>query len=219
MTLEPLPICQKLPCKEGKKQSKVLWGELKAGPALEQESDEVKLSRMLAEAQGKAALLEREAHEQGFRLGEEAGMALGRKRAEHIVCLMEQQLAAMQKELTSFYHQLDQQVIDFSELVLSQFLGERLQDGHLLLQALRHAMSEVHCDVSYRILVNEDDKKKLDLLLDADEQLPLQTTADLASGEARLLVQDAVVTVHLDQFLSKRFEAIRQCLKHEFAAH
>ena len=95
-------------------------------------------------AQEKAALIEREAYESGYKEGEKTGIEIGEKRFESAVKSLESALAAFREEAAKGLADMESEVIRLSLAVARKVIhAEVLQNSDVIVQNLKHVLKMV----------------------------------------------------------------------------
>jgi len=95
-------------------------------------------------AQEKAALIEREAYENGYKQGEKTGIEIGEKRFESAVKSLGKALADFREEAAKGLADMESEVIRLSLAVARKVIhAEVLQNSDVIIQNLRHVLKMV----------------------------------------------------------------------------
>lgn len=150
------------------------------------------LEQMLAEAQDRMAVLEREAYDKAYAAGEKAGMELGRKRAEQILERMEAVLTEAGAQLDGMYHGVSESVIDIAGFLAEWLVGDMVEADHARLLAMAERVSLTMPSSSrLGLAVHPDDLGKFERIIDeAGHTWSLQADTTLAPGTSRLFTKD-----------------------------
>ncbi len=100
------------------------------------------LERMLEQARARSEELEREAFEKAFRAGEQAGMEVGRKRAEQMLAGLEKELGALAAEAERVRAVLAEAGWQVLETALARALGEAFADPERLRALVARALED-----------------------------------------------------------------------------
>lgn len=97
-------------------------------PPIEENDRMRELEKMLDEVRDRNEMLEREAYDKAYQAGEQAGLDLGRKRAEQIVESMQTLLRQAESGLSQMQENADQVILEIAEAIIRQFIGSVLRD-------------------------------------------------------------------------------------------
>ncbi|MDQ6973311.1 MAG: FliH/SctL family protein, partial [Mariprofundaceae bacterium] len=171
------------------------------------------LDRMLQEAKSRADIVEREAYDKAYAAGEKSGMALGEKRAEQTLEQMNQLLKQADMQLASLDYMCREAILDISESVVLQLLGEMGEDQHaLLMKAVERAAFQFPDLSELIVLVNPNDVQSFEALL-PDSALAnsrVRGQADVEEGSCRLMSNHQDVLIHPHHALRESFQVLRQ---------
>ena len=116
------------------------------------------LEAMLAEVQGRAEVVEKEAYDKAYMAGEKAGMALGRKRAEQTLDDLEQSLGSAEESLQSMQASFAEAAMDVAGYIDRALVGDvREQEPARLRAIAREAARQLPDTDGLRIAVSPDD--------------------------------------------------------------
>jgi len=212
MTLKPW----RLPVAEGPspKARARPWSALGQAESNAQQTDPAEariaeLERMLEEMRSKAELAEREAFEKAFAAGEEAGMQLGRKRAETMLAELGELLDEAQRAVERLQEELADAAWDFVEAVVREALGRELADAQGLRDAIERALQkELPAKAEVVLVVSPSRLEALQEWLGEHEALlRVQADASLADAQARLMLRAGAVLIDASS-------AVRRALRH-----
>lgn len=183
-------------------------------PAINEEQQRMQeLDRMLQEAKSRADIVEREAYDKAYAAGEKSGMALGEKRAEQTLEQMNQLLKQADMQLASLDYMCREAILDISEAVVLQLLGEMGEDQHaLLMKAVERAAFQFPDLSELIVLVNPNDVQSFEALL-PDSVLAnsrVRGQADVEEGSCRLMSSHQDVLIHPNHALRESFHVLRQ---------
>jgi len=183
-------------------------------PALNAEQQRMQeLDRMLQEAQSRADIAEREAYDKAYVAGEKSGMALGEKRAEQTLEQMNQVLKQAEMQLSSLDYMCREAILDISEAVVSQLLGDMNVSQHdLLKKAVERAAFQFPDISGLVVLVNPHDMQSFEALL-SDTNLSearIRIQQDVEEGSCRLMSNQQDILVHPNKALHESFDVLRQ---------
>lgn len=164
-------------------------------------SDRVnELERMLADAQDRMAVLEREAYDKAYAAGEKAGMELGRKRAEQILAAMSEALESTSEQLNDIRSHASEAVIDIASALAEWLIGNLVDEDHARLLTMAEQMADTLPDSSeFKLAVHPDDLEKFQRLLDGNEHTKsILPDATIGSGSIRIFnkEQDILIDPH-----------------------
>lgn len=150
------------------------------------------LEQMLAEAQDRMAVLEREAYDKAYTAGEKAGMELGRKRAEQILDRMEAVLAEANRKLDGMYRGISESIVDVSGFLAEWLVGDIVEAERTRLLSMAERVSHtMPTDSKLGLAVHPDDLGKFEKILgDQGHAWSLLADAALAPGTVRLFTKD-----------------------------
>jgi len=158
------------------------------------------LERMLAEAQDRMAVLEREAYDKAYATGERAGMELGRKRAEQILAAMQQALTQTSEQLDDIHRHMSEAVVDIAGSLTEWLVGNLVTEDHTRLLAMAERMSAALPTVSApRLAVHPDDLEKFERLMEGSNS-PWSLLSDIALTPGTIRIfnkeQDILIDPH-----------------------
>jgi len=187
-------------------------------PALNEEQQRMQeLDRMLQEAQSRADVAEREAYDKAYAAGEKSGMALGEKRAEQTLEQMNQVLKQAEMQLSSLDYMCREAILDISEAVVSQLLGDMNEQQYgLLKKAVERAAFQFPDLSGLVVLVNPHDVQSFEALL-SDTSLSesrIRAQQDVEEGSCRLMSSQQDVLVNPNKALHESFDVLRQQFSH-----
>lgn len=175
------------------------------------------LERMMVQLQDKAAMAEREAYNKAYKLGEQAGLELGKKKAEKILQQMIELKQKVEDDISGLSDVLEQNVLGLARVAVLKILGELdANTNQLLPLMIRRAIQE--CELinprgKLRIALNINDLEKVRAILGQDyPELDHLIDADLPQGEARIYSDDGVTVVALKAVLNECFANIESAL-------
>jgi flagellar biosynthesis/type III secretory pathway protein FliH len=150
------------------------------------------LEQMLAEAQDRMAVLEREAYDKAYAAGEKAGMELGRKRAEQILERMEAVLAQAGTQLDGMYRDISESIVDIAGFLAEWLVGDIVEAERTRLLSMAEQVSHTMPAASkLGLAVHPDDLGKFEKILgEAGHAWSLLADAALAPGTTRLFTND-----------------------------
>jgi len=185
-------------------------------PVLNDEQQRMQeLDRMLQEAQSRADIAEREAYDKAYAAGEKSGMALGEKRAEQTLEQIHQVLKQAEMQLASLDYMCREAILDISEAVVRQLLGDMNDQQHdLLKKAVERAGFQFPDISNLTVLVNPNDMQSFETLL-SDTSLSesrIRAQQDVDEGSCRLMSNQHDVLVNPNKALRDSFELLRQQL-------
>lgn len=167
------------------------------------------LEAMLAEVQGRAEVVEKEAYDKAYMAGEKAGMALGKKRAEQILDELNQSLGGAQGAIQAMQEGFAEAAIDVAGHIARAVVKDTVeQDISKLWDIAREAASQLPAAAGLTVAVHPDDYASFKRLLEDDEaMMPLTGDPSIASGTCRIISsqQDIVVdpVAAVDQYLNQ----------------
>jgi len=167
------------------------------------------LEKMLKDAQGRAEIVEREAYDKAYVAGEKAGLTLGEKRAEQIIEAMEECLKRSENEAAAMRQSCVDAVVDISQLVVEQLVGELLeQQKETLFKAAKRAAEQLPEVAALKVVVNPDDLQTFERLLQGEQSdWRLYADPSTAAGTCRL------VSKHQDAFVDP-IQAVADSIRH-----
>ncbi len=147
------------------------------------------LEAMLAEVQGRAEIVEKEAYDKAYLAGEKAGMALGRKRAEQTLEELNQSLGSAEDSLQAMQASFAEAAMDVAGYIARALVGDVLEQEPAKLWAIaREAAGQLPDTDGLRIAVSPDDYASFKrLMADEGSMLPLASDPAVADGTCRIL--------------------------------
>jgi len=165
------------------------------------------LEDMLNEAQGRAEMLERDTYDKAYQAGEQAGMDLGRKRAEQMLKTMQSLLKQCENNARQLQEKSDQVILDIAESVIRHIIDSMLEtQPELLKQMVEQAASLLPQHKTLNLAVSIQDIGLFERLLG---DTPSQLTADdsIEPGTCRIMASDHDTLVDPQA-------AITECMQH-----
>ena len=190
--LEPLEL-KSLPPGDGKPTFPFTKLDPPVEPPMPSAPDRVsELEQMLAEAQDRMAVLEREAYDKAYAAGKKAGMELGRKRADQILERIEAVLADASGQLDGMVRGVSESVIDMAGFLAEWLVGDMVEAERTRLLSMAERVSRAMPSSSkLGLAVHPDDLGKFEKLLgEAGHAWSLLADATLTPGTTRLFTQD-----------------------------
>ncbi|MBL1352883.1 MAG: hypothetical protein COA61_006050 [Zetaproteobacteria bacterium] len=171
------------------------------------------LDRMLQEAQSRADMVEREAYDKAYTAGEKSGMALGEKRADQTLEQMTQMLSQAEMQLASLDYMCREAILDISEAVVTQLLGDMGEQQYaLLMKAVERAAFQFPDISGLILLVHPNDVQSFETLLPETSlsESRIRAQQDVEEGSCRLMSNQQDVLVYPNQALRESFDLLRQ---------
>lgn len=170
------------------------------------------LEQMLAEAQDRMAVLEREAYDKAYAAGEKAGMELGRKRAEQILGRMETVLAEAGTQLDGMYRSISESIVDIAGFLAEWLVGDMVEGERTRLLAMAERVSHTMPDASrLGLAVHPDDLGKFERILgEAGHDWSLLADAALNPGTIRLFTRDQDIQLDPKAALADAVERLKK---------
>lgn len=172
------------------------------------------LEQMLAEAQDRMAVLEREAYDKAYAAGEKAGMELGRKRAEQILERMETVLTEAGSQLEGMYRGVSESVIDVAGFLAEWLVGDMVEADHTRLLSMAERVSHAMPSSSeLGLAVHPDDLGKFEKILgEAGHAWSLLADAKLAPGTTRLFTKDQDILLDPKEAIADAMDHLKEKL-------
>lgn len=170
------------------------------------------LEQMLAEAQDRMAVLEREAYDKAYATGEKAGMELGRKRAEQILERMEAILADATSQIDGMYRNVSENIIDIAGFLAEWLVGDMVESERTRLLTLAERISRTMPSASkLGLAVHPDDIGKFEKILgEAGHAWSLMADNALAPGTIRLFSNEQDVLLDPRLAVSDAVERLKK---------
>lgn len=170
------------------------------------------LERMLAEAQDRMAVLEREAYDKAYAAGEKAGMELGRKRAEQILAAMQQALTQTSEQLDGIHRHMSEAVVDIAGSLTEWLVGKMVTEDHTRLLAMAERMSATLPTVSAPgLAIHPDDLEKFERLLEgSDSPWSLLPDITLTPGTIRIFNKEQDILIDPRAMISDAVEQLKK---------
>jgi len=184
--LEPLPT-KKL--YREKKTAPFPYREFSRPVPPVQEKDHLRqLEQMLSEKQERVAIVEREAHDKAYAIGEKAGMALGGKRAEQILAQMQQLLDESKNQLETIQRAANEAIVEMSgaitEWIIGKITAEEMDRLYAMAEKAAHLLPGTE---ELTFAVHPDDFAQFEkLLTDSKNSAPLLFDPNLSPGSIRI---------------------------------
>ncbi len=170
------------------------------------------LEQMLAEAQDRMAVLEREAYDKAYAAGEKAGMELGRKRAEQILERMETVLAEAGTQLDGMYRGISESIVDVAGFLAEWLVGDIVDTERTRLLSMAERVSHTMPTTSkLGLAVHPDDLGKFEKILDdQDHAWSLLADAALTPGTIRLFTKDQDILLDPKATIADAVDRLKQ---------
>lgn len=173
------------------------------------------LEKMLHEAQSRTSIIEQEAYDKAYAAGEKAGLALGEKRAEQALALLQSVVEQAQGELSNLKHESMDAVLDISKAVVEHALGEC--DGGMekvLEKSVEQAMQSFDLDdgMGLTLLVNSHDLAMFSRLTSLPEQYKVKASKEISAGTCRLISQGQDALIAPKESMRKAIIRLREHL-------
>ncbi len=172
--------------------------------------------KMLKESQEKAAHIEREAYESGYKQGEKTGIEIGEKRFESAIKALEKALVEFKEVAASSLGDMDSEIVRLSLAVARKVIhAEVLQNPDVIIQNLRHVLKRVTDKDSVVIRLHPSDAERAksaqaELLDGIPDIRDLTFQADPAIPRGGAVVETSFGD--LDARLDEQFQRIEKSL-------
>ncbi|MDX8392648.1 MAG: FliH/SctL family protein [Mariprofundaceae bacterium] len=167
------------------------------------------LEKMLNAAQGRAEVLERETYDKAYQAGEQAGMDLGRKRAEQMLETMQSLVKQCESNAQQWQDQADQAIMDIAESVIRHTIDTVLDEHpEHLKRMVEQAASFLPQHKSMNLAVSIQDIGLFERLL-GDTPTLLSADDNIEPGTCRIMACDHDVLVDPQAAISECMQHIR----------
>jgi len=170
------------------------------------------LEKMLNEAQGRSEELERETYDKAYNAGEQAGLDLGRKRAEQILKTMQSLLKQCETHAHQFQEQANQVVLDVAESIVRHMVDSMLEEHpEYLQQMIEQVVSRLPKHETLQLAVSVQDIGMFERLMG---EIPTSLTSDdsIAPGTCRIMANDHDTLIDPQAAISECMHHIRSKL-------
>ena len=177
-------------------------------PRQHNETDRMReLEQMLNEAQSRSQDIEREAYDKAYAAGEQAGMDLGRKRAEQMTRNMEGLLMQCEKDVRQLHERIDEVVLDIADSVIRQILDKLVDEHPQYIKSMIEQATRFLPDIEQLSLaISIQDMGMFERLL-GDSPYKLVADDNITPGTCRIMASDHDILVD-------PHAAISQCMHH-----
>jgi len=174
------------------------------------------LETMLQEVQGRAEIVEKEAYDKAYLAGEKAGMALGKKRAEQILVMLENSLHGVEAEMEAILQSFGQAAMDVAGFVARQVVADAIvSDKSRLWKLAKQAVDQLPAATELTIAVSPDDFSTFSRLLeDSDSLSVLCSDAATQSGTCRIISSQQDILIDPVAAVADCLDQLRPALLH-----
>jgi len=154
-----------------------------------QEKDRLRqLEQMLSEKQDHVAIVEREAYDKAYAIGEKSGMALGGKRAEQILVQMQQTLDESKNQLEAIQRTASEAIVEMSGVITEWIIGKITTDEQSRLYAMAEKAAHLLPEMEEsKFAIHPDDFAQFKkLLTDSKNPTPLLSDPNMTPGSIRV---------------------------------
>ncbi|OIP99359.1 MAG: hypothetical protein AUK35_07365 [Zetaproteobacteria bacterium CG2_30_46_52] len=173
------------------------------------------LEKMLNEAQSRTAVIEQEAYDKAYTAGERAGLALGEKRAEQALALLQTIVEYAEEELDHFKRESMNAVLDISEAIVEHTLGS-CDEGMsgVLEKAVEQALQSfgLDQDAAMTLAVHPNDLALFERMTSMPAQYKIKANKDINQGTCRLITAGQDALVDPKETLKKAVSQLRESL-------
>ncbi|MDX8395667.1 MAG: FliH/SctL family protein [Mariprofundaceae bacterium] len=175
------------------------------------------LEQMLQESQGRAETVEREAYDKAYAAGEKAGLALGEKRAEQILELLQQHLNQAEIQTQQLKDHCVDAVMDITQALTEHLVGEMMQEQRdTLFKAAQRAAEQLPDAGKLRLAVHPDDIESFNRLIqEQDSDWKLHVDTNITAGSCRLISEHQDALIHPSEAIIEAVKLIRTQLQND----
>lgn len=173
------------------------------------------LEKMLNEAQSRTAVIEQEAYDKAYAAGERAGLALGEKRAEQALALLQTIVEYAEEELENFKHESMNAVLDISKAIVEHTFGAYDENmAGVLEKAVTQALHAfaLDQDAALTLAVHPNDLELFERMTSMPAQYKIKANKDITQGTCRLITAGQDALVDPKQILQKAVDQLRESL-------
>lgn len=177
-------------------------------PRQHNETDRMReLEQMLNEAQSRSQDIEREAYDKAYAAGEQAGIDLGRKRAEQLTRNIEELLSQCEKSTRRLHERMDEAVLDIADAVIRHILDTLLHEHpDYIKQMIEQATRYLPDMEKLSLAISVQDMGMFERLL-GESSYKLVADDNITPGTCRIMASD-------HDILIDPHAAISQCMHH-----
>jgi len=187
-------------------------GNLKNNPARSENERMRQLEKMLNEAQGRSEQLERETYDKAYSAGEQAGMDLGKKRAEQMLETMQSLVKQCENSTRQLQEQADQAILDISESIIRHIIDSVLEEHPEYLQRMiEQAVSRLPKFGTLQLAVSNQDIAMFERILGETPAI-LKNDDSLEPGTCRIMSKDHDTLIDPQAAISECMHHIRRKL-------
>jgi len=179
-------------------------------PVQHSETDRMReLERMLNDAQSRSQDLERETYDKAYSAGEQAGMDLGRKRAEQMTKNLNGLLLQCEKSAKRLQEQMDEVVLDIADAVIRHIVDTMIEEHpDYIKQMISQATRFLPMHDSLKLGVSVQDMGMFERLL-GDTPNKLIADDNIAPGTCRIMASDHDILIDPQAAISECMQHIR----------
>lgn len=173
------------------------------------------LEQMLNDAQSRSRDIEREAYDKAYAAGEEAGLDLGRKRAEQMTNNLDALLLQCEKSARRLHECMDEAVLDIADAVIRHVV-DTMVDEHpdYIKQMIAQATRYLPETESLTLAVSVQDIGMFERLL-GDTPNKLVADDNISPGTCRIMASDHDTLIDPQAAISECMQHIRGRLLHK----
>lgn len=167
------------------------------------------LEQMLNDAQARNQDLEREAYDKAYAAGEQAGMDLGRKRAEQISKNISGLLLQCEKSARRLHEHMDEVVLDIADAVIRHIMDTMIDEHpEYIKQMITQATRYLPEYTSLSLAVSVQDMAMFERLL-GDTPNKLVADDNITPGTCRIMASDHDILIDPQAAISECMHHIR----------
>ncbi len=208
----PYPELRQNTSSEKKQPKKQKEKQQQQGHAEQQRLAE--LESMLSEAQSRTALVEQQAYDKAYAAGEKAGLALGEKRAEQILEVLEHMRSQVEQELLCLQQKSVEVVTEMAGVIIKKILDDDAQYMEKVLEKTIHQLL-AHLDISGQSVVLCLNPRDLDMfrrMLEMPESVRIELDEHMAQGSCRILSKHHDTWIEPKAMVDKMVDRMQQQL-------